>query len=80
VPLPKSILDAAWKATQDLYAELAAKNPQWRKIHGSYAHFLQEKVWGWGHAEMGFDRYMNEQLSKAAAARPRKKSAPARRQ
>ena len=76
--MPKPVRDAAWKAAQDLYAELSGKNPQWKIIYGSYAAF--QKTQAWNQAETGFDSFMQAQLMKAAeAARKLKKSAPARR-
>jgi TRAP-type mannitol/chloroaromatic compound transport system substrate-binding protein len=71
VPLPKTVLDAAYKAAQDLYAELAGRNQNWRKIHASYAAFLKEQSWAWGYAEMSFSSYMHqralEQLKRSKA-------------
>jgi TRAP-type mannitol/chloroaromatic compound transport system substrate-binding protein len=60
MPMPKAVLDAAYKAAQGLYAELAGKNPQWKKIYGSYAAFLKDQSWGWGYTEMAFDSYMHQ--------------------
>jgi TRAP-type mannitol/chloroaromatic compound transport system substrate-binding protein len=74
VPTPKAVLDAAWQATQELYAELAARNPQWRRIHASQSAFLRDQAWD--HAEAGFAAYMHERQMKALAA-ARQKSAPA---
>lgn len=76
IPMPKAILDAAWQATQDLYAELAAKNPHWRKIYSSQSAFLRDQAWD--HAEAGFAAYMRERQMKALAA-ARKSTPPKRR-
>lgn len=76
-PTPKPVLDAAWKVTRELYAELAEKNPHWRKIHASYDAFLNEKIWGWGYTEVGFNNYMHQHLVKLAETRRKKKSVPA---
>ncbi len=62
MPMPKPVLEAAWKAAQDLYAELAAKNPQWKKIHASQTAFLRMQAWN--QAEAGFDAFMQPQLMK----------------
>jgi TRAP-type mannitol/chloroaromatic compound transport system substrate-binding protein len=79
--LPATVLDAAYNAAQDLYAELSGKNPQWKKIYGSYAAFLRNQSWHWGYGELGFGNYMHERQQKAIAAQQselgRKKSAPA---
>lgn len=77
--MPKPVLDAAWQASQQLHAELAEKNPQWRKIHASYAAFQKDLAWSWGRSEIGFDNYLNQQLSKTLVVPPPKKPAPATR-
>jgi TRAP-type mannitol/chloroaromatic compound transport system substrate-binding protein len=78
MPMPRPVLDAAWKAAQDLYAELTAKNPHWKRIHASQAAFL--KAQAWNQAEAGFDAYMQPQLMKQyQAAHKMQKSALARR-
>jgi TRAP-type mannitol/chloroaromatic compound transport system substrate-binding protein len=78
IEMPKPVIEAAWKAAQDLYSELSAKNPQWKRIHASQAAFL--KTQAWSQAEAGFDGLMQPRLMQAyqAAYKPRK-SAPARR-
>jgi len=62
IPMPKPIMEAAWKAAQDLYAELAAKNPQWKKIHASQSAFLRTQAWN--QAAAGFSAFMQPQLMK----------------
>lgn len=74
---PKPVLEAAWKAAQDLYAELAGKNPQWKKIYGSYAAFL--KTQAWNQAETGFNGFMHEQQLKVREVQKPQKSALTRR-
>jgi TRAP-type mannitol/chloroaromatic compound transport system substrate-binding protein len=63
-PQPKTVMDAAYKAAQALFADLSAKNPRWKKIYTSYAAFLDEQTWGWGQSESGFDSYMHAQQLK----------------
>jgi TRAP-type mannitol/chloroaromatic compound transport system substrate-binding protein len=77
--MPRTVLDAAYKTAQDLYAELAGKNPYWKKIYGSYAAFLKEQDRNWGYSELGFASYMHEQQQKAFVEEKQKykKSAPA---
>ncbi len=74
-PQPKAVMDAAYRAVQELYADLSAKNPRWKKIYTSYAAFLREQSWGWGHTEIGFDSYLSSQQLKTLPHG--KKSAPA---
>ena len=59
-PFPKPVLDATYKTAQELYAELSGRNPRWKKIYTSYAHFLQEHTWSWGYAEMTLAGYLHE--------------------
>ena len=73
IPFPKAVLDAAQQAATDLYAELAEKNPHWKKVYGSYAAFLKDQVWGWSYMEMAFENYrlqsLQEQNKAAESAR-----------
>ena len=59
MPFPQSVLTAAHKAALALYASLNEKNPRWRKIHASYAHFLKDQAWGWGYTEAAYASYMH---------------------
>lgn len=77
IPTPKAVLDAAWQAAQDLYIELAAKNPHWKKIHASQAAFQRDQAWN--HAEAGFAAYMHERQLKMLKAERKKSAAATRR-
>lgn len=78
MPLPRPVLDAAYKATQELYTELSGRNPHWKRVYASYAAFLKEQGWIWGHAEMSFNNYMHQQaLAQQKLQLKPKKSAPA---
>lgn len=76
MPLPKTVMDAAYKAAQGLYAELSGKNPHWRKIYASLAAFQRQQAWNWGYAEQGFNSYLHEQQKLALAEEQRKQAAP----
>jgi hypothetical protein len=39
VPFPQAVLDASFKATMGLYADLDKSNPDWKKIYADYAQF-----------------------------------------
>lgn len=57
-PFPRPVMEAAWKAANQLYAELSAKNPHWRKIYESYAKFRDDSIL-WGRfSEGSFDNFM----------------------
>ena len=58
VQFPKPVLDAAFKASMDIYAELNQKNPAWRKVYADYAKFRAEQNLWFRFTEATFDRYM----------------------
>jgi TRAP-type mannitol/chloroaromatic compound transport system substrate-binding protein len=55
---PKPVMDAAFKAAMDIYAELSDKNPNWRKIYADYAKFRADQNMWFQFTEATFDRYM----------------------
>lgn len=59
--LPKDSMDAAFKVSEALYAELSAKNPAWKKIYADYSAFRKEQNQWFRFAEAGFDSYMQAQ-------------------
>lgn len=58
VPMPKDIMEAAYKASQDMYAELNAKNPAWKKVFEDYSKFLKDENLWFRFTEARFDGFM----------------------
>ena len=58
VPMPKDVMDAAFKASQEIYSELNEKNPAWRKVYADYAKFLKDENLWFRFTEAKFDAYM----------------------
>ena len=58
LPFPKAVLDASFKASMELYAELAASNPDWKKIYSDYRAFQKDQILWFRFAESRFDQYM----------------------
>jgi TRAP-type mannitol/chloroaromatic compound transport system substrate-binding protein len=58
VQLPKPVMDAAFKASMDIYAELSAKNPNWKKVYADYAKFRADQNLWFRFTEATYDRYM----------------------
>lgn len=58
---PSEVMNAAFSATMDLYSDISAKNPNWRKVYADYAKFRSEQVQWFRVAEAGFDRFMSSQ-------------------
>ena len=58
VPFPKPVIDAAFAASMDLYSELNASNPAWKKIYEDYASFRREANLWFRFTEARFDSFM----------------------
>ena len=57
-PLPRDVMDAAYKATFELYEEYAASNPQWAAIYPSWKKIREESYEWFRVAEYTYDSYM----------------------
>ncbi|MCW7537586.1 TRAP transporter substrate-binding protein [Aquabacterium sp. A7-Y] len=55
---PKAVMDAAFKESMAVYAELSASNPNWKKIYTDYANFRRDQNLWFRFTEAQFDRYM----------------------
>ncbi len=58
LPFPSTVLDASFNAAMDLYGELEAKNPMWKKIYSDYRAFQRDQILWFRFAESRFDTYM----------------------
>ena len=61
VSFPKPVLEAAFKESQALYAELSAKNPNWKKVYEDYAKFRADSNAWFQFTEARFDSFMQSQ-------------------
>jgi len=59
--MPKKIMDRAFKAAMALYADLNAKNPNWKKIYADFSKFRADQNLWFRFAEAGFDGFMQQQ-------------------
>jgi TRAP-type mannitol/chloroaromatic compound transport system substrate-binding protein len=57
----KDIVNAAFKASNSVYAELNDTNPAWKKIFADYSSFRKESNRWFSVAEGPMDRFMQEQ-------------------
>ncbi len=57
-PFPRPVLEAAFKEANALYAELSAKNANWRKIYASYSKFRDDSILWNRFADGSFDNFM----------------------
>ena len=60
-PFPKDVMNAAFKASMEIYGELSAKNENWKKIYADYSKFRAEQNLWFRFTEATFDRFMQEQ-------------------
>jgi len=63
-PLPRDVLEAAFKASRELYAETSANNAQFKKVYEAWSAYLTEQVRWFSVAEGTFDRAMTAQIAK----------------
>ena len=57
-PFSPEILEACYKAANEVYAETSAKNPDFKKIYDSYAAFRSDQYLWWQVAEYTYDTFM----------------------
>jgi TRAP-type mannitol/chloroaromatic compound transport system substrate-binding protein len=58
-PFTKPVLDAAFKASQEVYEENNKKSPEWKKIFADFRGFQRDQVAWFRVAEARFDSYMH---------------------
>jgi TRAP-type mannitol/chloroaromatic compound transport system substrate-binding protein len=58
---PKEMIETAFKASMDTYADLSTKNPAWKKIYEDYAISRRDQNLWFRFAEAGFDDFMQAQ-------------------
>jgi TRAP-type mannitol/chloroaromatic compound transport system substrate-binding protein len=60
-PMPRPIMEAAFKAANDVYADLSAKNPNWKKVYEDWVKFRADEVLWFRVSEREFDNFMQAQ-------------------
>jgi len=60
-PMPRPVMDAAFKAANELYADLSAKNANWKKVYEDWVKFRNDQVLWFRVAEREFDSFMAAQ-------------------
>lgn len=55
---PNEVMDAAYKASQELYEEIGAKNPDFKKIYENAKAFRNEEYLWWQIVEYTYDDFM----------------------
>jgi TRAP-type mannitol/chloroaromatic compound transport system substrate-binding protein len=57
-PFPIATIDAAYKATQEVFGEIAGRNPLFKRAYDSSNAFLKEQYSWWQVGEFSYDSYM----------------------
>ena len=55
---PKPVMEASFKAANEVYVELAGKSPEFKKIYDSWVKFRDEQILWFRVCENGFDNFM----------------------
>jgi TRAP-type mannitol/chloroaromatic compound transport system substrate-binding protein len=58
---PQEVMEACYKTANDLYGQLSADNPRFKKIADSYLAFRSDQYLWWQVAEYSFDNFMIRQ-------------------
>ena len=58
---PQEVMEACFKAANDLYVELGEQDPRFKKIADSYLAFRSDQYLWWQVAESSFDNFMIRQ-------------------
>ncbi len=58
LPYPQAVMEAAFNAANELYAELSAKNPRFKKVYDGWRQFRNEEILWFRVAEGSFDNFM----------------------
>ena len=61
LPFPKDVMDLAYKESMALYAEVSAKNENWKKVYEDYANFRRDQNLWFRFTEARFDSFMQSQ-------------------
>lgn len=81
-PMPRPIMEAAFKASEEIYSELSVKNENWRRIYSDWSKFRADQVLWFRITEREFDNFMalqrlsGQPVAATSAAAPAKKAAP----
>ena len=57
-PFPQEVMEAAFNAANELYAEISKENADFKKIHDAYMGFRDHEIPWFRIAEGSFDQYM----------------------
>ena len=56
--MPKEVMDAAFKASREVFAEFEAKSEDFRRLNAQYQKFLRDEYAWFRLSELSYDQYM----------------------
>ena len=68
-PFPREIMQASWKAANELYVETSASNPRFKKVYDQWVKFRDEEILWFRVAEQNFDQFMALSGQQSAATK-----------
>jgi TRAP-type mannitol/chloroaromatic compound transport system substrate-binding protein len=72
-PFPRAVLEAAEKASYEIYEEMNAKSPHWKRIYGDWKKFRDEQFLWFRVAEQSYDNYsLNSKIGQASPEKGKK--------
>jgi TRAP-type mannitol/chloroaromatic compound transport system substrate-binding protein len=60
-PMPRAVMEAAFKAANQIYSDLSAKNQNWKKVYADWSKFRADEVLWFRVSEREFDSFMSAQ-------------------
>ena len=57
-PFPQPVMEACWKAANEVYAETSAANAEFKKLYENMTAFRKDEYLWWQVAEYGYDSFM----------------------
>jgi len=71
-PFPREIMQASFRAANEVFEETAAANPRFKKVYEPWKRFRDEQILWFRVAEQNFDNFMATASQQAASAAPKK--------
>jgi TRAP-type mannitol/chloroaromatic compound transport system substrate-binding protein len=72
-PFPRELMQASWKAANEVFDETSASNPKFKKVYESWRKFRDEDVLWFRVAEQNFDQFMASVSGQPAGGAGQKK-------
>ena len=58
-------MEACYKAANEIYAETAVKNANFKKVYDQWSAFRKDQYFWWQVCELGYDAFMSRTINRA---------------